>query len=177
MKPYPRTKKYDRDWIAKNRMGPKDFFDVAVSIDSYHYYGASEQYFPCIFSKFVKTGGQFGIVVPGFTREYENGLPEWKMKFVANDREKHKSEWDVKTTPDYVCGEDFYTFHSNKWWRKLWEKTGHVEITACYDIEDAPGIWRHEAGWNEYVDADTDNDIAFVVMTAVKKGFWKNIND
>lgn len=253
MKNYPLTKKYDPNWIVKNRMGPNPillmeelceslnlrpgmkvldmgcgkgltsvflakeygvtvfandlwisatdnlrrfeeagvadrvfpinaeahalpyahgFFDAAVSVDSYHYYGACEHYFPCIYSKFVKPGGQFGIVVPGYTREYEDGHPEWKIKFLEKMREKQHAGENLNSPPGsgYEWGEDMFTFHSNKWWRKLWDKTGLVDITDCYDIEDAHGIWRHEDGWIEYIDADTDNDIAFVVMTAVKKG-------
>jgi len=52
------------------------FFDAAISIDSYQYYGADETYFPCTYSKLVKTGGQFGIVVPGLTREFDKGYPD-----------------------------------------------------------------------------------------------------
>ena len=231
MKQYPKTKKYDSDWIKKNRMGPNpillmeelcnnldlrpgmkvldmgcgkgltsvflakeygvtvfandlvisatdnlrrfeeagvtdrvfpfnaeahalpyanEFFDVAVSVDCYHYFGACEWYFPMIYSKLVKPGGQFGIVCPGYTREFENGHPESLKDFLGEN------------------ANSMLTFHSNKWWRKLWEKSGLVEITACYDIEDAHGIWRYEDGWIEYIDADKDKDIAFIVMAAKK---------
>ena len=47
-----------------------------------------------------------------------------------------------------------------------------MEITACYDIDDVHGIWRHEDGSNwaiEYIEADTDYDIALIVMAAIKK--------
>jgi SAM-dependent methyltransferase len=135
-----------------------EFFDVAVSIDSYHYYGACEYYFPEIYSNLVKPGGQFGIVVPGYTREFEDGHPEWKKKFL----DKKRNESGSKT-----WGNDMFTFHSNKWWRKFWEKTGLVEITACYDIEDAHEIWREE--WMEYIETDTEKDATLIVMTAVKK--------
>jgi len=251
MKNYPKTKKYDKNWIEQNRMGPNPillmeelcenldlkpgmkvldmgcgkgltsvflakeygvtvfandlwisatdnlrrfeeagvadrvfpihaeahalpyangFFDAALSVDSYHYYGACEYYFPCIYSKLVKPGGQFGIVVPGYTREFENGHPDWAFKFIAKQRAKHGDDWSTKITENELWGEDMFTFHSNGWWRKFWEKTGLVDITACYDIEDAEGIWRHEDGWVEYIGADVDGDIAFVVMAAVKKG-------
>jgi len=137
-----------------------EFFDAAVSIDSYHYYGACEHYFTEIYSKLVKPGGQFGIVSPGYAKEYENGHPETIRKFIARKRVDENNE---------MWGSDWFTFHSNKWWRKLWEKTELVDITACYNIEDAHGIWR-EHGWHELIEADTDNDIAFIVMAAVKKG-------
>ncbi len=140
------------------------FFDAAISIDSYEYYGADEIYFPCTYSKLVKKGGQFGIVVPGLVKEFERGYPDTLSGF-----------WQP----------DMYSFHSGEWWKKLWEKTGIADITACYDIPDPKGIWMPWAEWcvdnfkNEwggdgsfdmrFLNADTGNDIALVVMAAVKK--------
>jgi cyclopropane fatty-acyl-phospholipid synthase-like methyltransferase len=133
------------------------FFDVAIAIDSYQYYGADEMYFPCTFSKLVKSGGQFGIVVPGFNREFEKGYPDTL-----------KDYWD----------NEMFSFHSRSWWRHLWEKTGIVEIKACYDIEDPKKIWRPWAEWSkenlgfndlEFLGSDTDNDIALIVMSGIKR--------
>jgi len=137
------------------------FFDVALAIDSYHYFGADEMYFPCTFSKLVKPGGQCGIVVPGFTREFDKGYPDSLEK--------------------YWSGEMF-SFQSGAWWRKLWEKTGIVEITACYDIPDMKEIWMPYAiqtrdwaietqGFSDvdFLDADTDGDLALIVMAAKKR--------
>ena len=145
------------------------FFDVAVSIDSYHYYGADEAYFPCTFSKLVKPGGQFGIVLPGLTREFEKGYPDNMKKFWQNA--------------------EMFSFHSKDWWRHLWEKTGLCEITACYEMESPKKIWQGWAEWAsrnmdadfgdvnvdpddiddvEFLEADTNNDIALIVMAARK---------
>ena len=90
-----------------------EFFDAAISIDSYHYYGTDESYFPGVYAKLVKPGGQFGIVIPGFTRDYENGYPDTL-----------KSVWD----------NGMFTFHNSLWWRQLWEKTGIVQVQTCYDV-------------------------------------------
>ena len=134
------------------------FFDAAVSVDSYNYYGTDETYFPCVFAKLVKAGGQFGIVCPGFTKEFENGCPETLKKF-----------WH----------EDMFTLHSGAWWRHLWEKTGLVKITACYNMDDSKAAWYPWAEWakehlsfddDEFLNADTENDIALIVMAAVKDG-------
>jgi cyclopropane fatty-acyl-phospholipid synthase-like methyltransferase len=141
-----------------------EFFDVAVSIDSYHYYGASENYFPDVFSKLVKPGGQLGIVVPGLVKEYEKGYPD--------------------TLENYWIPEMF-TFHSKDWWRSLWGKTGLAEIITCYDMADIKEIWMPFAVWSiehmpeqkeeigfddvEFLEADVNNDIAFIVMAAIKK--------
>jgi cyclopropane fatty-acyl-phospholipid synthase-like methyltransferase len=133
------------------------FFDAAISVDSYHYYGADELYFPCTFSKLVKPGGQFGIVVPGLVREYESGCPETLKSF-----------WEG----------ELFSFHSAAWWRNLWEKTGIAEITSCYDIPDPKELWYPWAHWSrehlgfndvEFLDADTNDEIALIVMTALKR--------
>ena len=137
------------------------FFDVAIAVDSYHYFGADESYFPCTLSKLVRPGGQLGIVVPGFTRDFDKGYPD--------------------TLEKYWSGEMF-TFQSGAWWRKLWEKTGIVEITACYDIPDMKELWMPYAiqtrDWaietqgfsdEDFLNADTDGDLALIVMTAVKR--------
>ena len=133
-----------------------DFFDAVISVDSYHYFGTDEMYFPGTFSKLVKPGGQFGIVVPGLAQEYKNGYPETM-----------KSVWK----------KDMFSFHSAEWWRDLWEKTGVAEITACYNIPDPKNIWYPWAFWAkermgfgdlEFLNADTNNDIALIAMSAVK---------
>ena len=105
----------------------KGFFDAVISIDSYHYYGADETYFPCTFSKLAKPGGQIGVVIPGLVKEFPNGYPP-----------THKSYWLKPGTQD--AGEMF-SFHSSAWWRNLWEKTEIAEITSCYNIPDPKGIW------------------------------------
>ena len=52
------------------------FFDVAIAIDCYHYFGACESYFVDVFSKLVKPGGQFAFVVPGLKKEFETCLQD-----------------------------------------------------------------------------------------------------
>jgi len=142
------------------------FFDAAIAIDCYHYFGASENYFVDVFSKLVKPGGQFGIVVPGLKNEFEKGYPDTLEKL-----------W----IPEYN------TFHSDKWWRTLWQKTGLCNVTASYVMEDSKALWQDWADWSvvnfervfgdgedgdsdmKLLQADTDNDLALIVMTAVKK--------
>jgi cyclopropane fatty-acyl-phospholipid synthase-like methyltransferase len=142
------------------------FFDAAISIDSYHYYGAGESYFPSVFSKLVKPGGQFGIVVPGFAREYEKGYPD---------------------TLEKLWFPDLFTLHSNQWWRRLWEKTGLCEIIACYDLDDPKALWKPWADWSvenferefgdggggadydaRFLEADTGDDVALIALAARK---------
>ena len=132
------------------------FFDAAISVDSYHYYGADDLYFPCTFARLVKPGGQFGIVVPGLTKEFESGHPETLKSF-----------WEG----------ELFSFHSADWWRNLWEKTGIIEITSCYNIPDPKAVWYPWAHWSkehlgfndvEFLNADVNDEVALIVISAVK---------
>ncbi|MCG8500632.1 MAG: methyltransferase domain-containing protein [Firmicutes bacterium] len=132
---------------AHNLPYANGFFDAAISIDSYHYYGTDETYFPCYYGKLVKQGGQFGVIGPGLTREFSHGLPETM-----------KSHWDA----------DMYTFHSAKWWHDMWQKTGLVDVTYFGDVPDGKALWRLTAD-DELLDADTEDYLTLILMTAVKK--------
>ena len=143
----------------------KGFFDAVIAVDCYHYFGACESYFVDVLSKLVKPGGQLGIVVPGLRHEYEKGYPDTLEKL-----------W----IPEYN------TFHSDKWWRKLWEKTGLCNITESYAMEESRAIWLDWADWSvenfervfgeseggdadmNLLQADTNDDLALIVLAAVK---------
>ena len=124
-----------------------NFFDAAVSVDSYHYYGTDETYFPCFYAKLVRPGGQFGIISPGLTREFANGLPEAMRPY-----------WE----------KDMFAFHSASWWRDLWEKTGLVDVTFAGDVPDGKELWRVMCD-KDLHDADTEGYLTLFMMTAVKK--------
>jgi SAM-dependent methyltransferase len=81
-----------------------DFFDAIVSIDSYFYYGTDERYLS-YFAKFVKGGGQIGIVVPGLMQDLNGVVPEHLTKV----RSHGKPFW----TDDGDC----WNFHTSDWWR------------------------------------------------------------
>ena len=126
----------------------ENYFDVAISIDSYHYFGTDEIYFPNIYSKLVKQGGQFGIVSPGLTREFSNGLPE-----------AMKPHWD----------DNMYAFHSSKWWREMWQKTGIVDITSCRRSFKMGKNFGEQRLIMNLHDADIENYLTLVLITATKK--------
>jgi len=143
------------------------FFDVVIAVDSYHYFGASESYFTDVLSKLVKSGGQFGIIVPGLVKEFDKGYPDTLEKF-----------WIP----------ELFTFHSGQWWKKLWEKTGLCDIVTCYDLEEPKALWQPWADWCvenfakefgddgggsdfdvKFLQADTNDDIALIGLVARKK--------
>jgi SAM-dependent methyltransferase len=83
------------------------FFDAIVSLDSYQYYGTDDLYLPW-FIKFLKPGGQIGIVVPGLTKEITGKPPEHFTRPRANSR------------PFWV--DECWSIHSAAWWRDNWKR-------------------------------------------------------
>ena len=99
-----------------------DFFDAIVSIDSYEYYGTDALYLDYI-TKFLKPGGQIGIVVPGLTREFhENGAPDY---FLQN------MDWSL------------YSYHSPEWWARLWRFSKCIAVETSDSVPDGFKIWYH----------------------------------
>ena len=50
------------------------FFNLAVCVDAYHYFGVEEDYLVKHFAPLVKKGGQIAVAVPGFKEEFINGV-------------------------------------------------------------------------------------------------------
>lgn len=91
-------------------------FDAVVSIDAYQYFGTDELYLGYI-TKFLRPGGQIGIVVPSFSRDPKDVPPSLAPWW----------HWE------------FWAFHSPEWWRRHWAKTGLVTVEHAEWIEDC---WR-----------------------------------
>jgi len=133
------------------------FFDAAIAIDSYHYFGTSENYLTDVFAKLVNPDGQLGIVVPGYVQEYNKGYPDTMAPY-----------WEP----------ELLTFHAAPWWRHHWAKTATVEVRACYNIPNPKEIWHPWAIWAkehlafndiDMLEGDTDNQLALIAMAARKR--------
>jgi SAM-dependent methyltransferase len=106
------------------------FFDAAVSVDAYHYFGTDDLYLAEYLAPLVRPGGQIGIVVPGIAEEIDGTLP---------------AHLAVHWPPD------FWTFHSPAWWRRQWERSGAVEVEVSDRIPDG---WRDWLWWDEACGAE-----------------------
>ncbi|MFB9433193.1 SAM-dependent methyltransferase [Streptoalloteichus tenebrarius] len=102
---------------------PHGFFDAIVSLDSYHYFGTDDLYLEYLL-RFLRPGGQLGIVVPGLTEELSE-VPEWL--------EPHFEP-------------EFWSFHSPEWWRRHWSRWGTVDVHVADMLPDG---WRHWLHWAE----------------------------
>jgi SAM-dependent methyltransferase len=95
------------------------FFDAIVCVDAYIYFGTDDLYLDYL-HKFVKPGGQIGIVVPGFMQDIEGQLPQHLLPFWAQE-----------------C----WTWHTADWWRWLWNRTGLVEVQMVDTLPDGGKMW------------------------------------
>lgn len=105
-----------------------EFFDAAISLDAYHYFGTDDLYLG-YYARFVKPGGHLGLVVPGIAREFSDGVAPHLAPY-----------WEP----------EFWSFHSPEWWRRHWERTGPVTVTHA-DL--VPNGWRHWLTWLEVAGA------------------------
>ena len=95
----------------------EEYFDAVIVVDSYTYFGTDEKYLPYI-ARFLKPEGRLAIVDVCFTQEIES--LEQVPDFLRQDYQKY-----------------WYFIHTIDWWRKLWEKTGLVQIEEAKELEEA----------------------------------------
>jgi SAM-dependent methyltransferase len=110
----------------------EEFFDAIVSMDSYQYYGTDDLYLP-YFLKFLKPGGQIGIVVPGLVKDFNGPVPEHLMK----PRTNRATFWV----------DECWCFHTAAWWQKLWQRYSNIEKIKADVLPDG---WRD---WLQYENA------------------------
>lgn len=95
------------------------YFDAAVAIDSFHYFGTDERFLPRLL-QFIRPGGHVGIADVSFAREIRS----------------------VEDAPPYLAptfGRHWAFVHSVEWWVRAWERTGLVEVVCAGPI---PGSRR-----------------------------------
>jgi cyclopropane fatty-acyl-phospholipid synthase-like methyltransferase len=102
------------------------FFDAIVSLDSYQYYGTDDLYLS-YFHKFLRPGGQIGIVVPGLAQEIERKVPE----HLTRPRKDGTTFWV----------DECWCFHTADWWQKHWEKMSVVNDVEADYLPDGVKHW------------------------------------
>ncbi len=130
------------------------YFDLAVSIDSYHYFGHEASYLDVHLAPLIKPGGQIGIAVPGFLEEYGAHIPA-----------------DISP---YVKPE--YNFHASEWWRNLWKSSNQVNVQTAENLPGCAEAWsdwltsdnEHAVSDREMMKAEAGKYFAMVGMTAVR---------
>ena len=142
------------------------FFDAIVNMDSYQYYGTDDLYLT-YFHKFLKPGGQIGIVVPGLAQEIKGEPPEHLTK-----------SWGGKSS---FWVDECWCFHTADWWQRHWSK---LSVVKDIEADLQPDGWKdwlqyekacHEAGTLLFptevapLEADGGRYLALVRVTGKRK--------
>jgi cyclopropane fatty-acyl-phospholipid synthase-like methyltransferase len=96
----------------------EDYFDAVVCVDALEYFGTDYWFLPTLL-RFLRPGGQVGVVTPGLTRELDGRPPE------------HAAWWDW----------EFNGWHTPAWWRRQWESTGKVDVERADLLPDGAENW------------------------------------
>ncbi|MCL2008185.1 MAG: class I SAM-dependent methyltransferase [Treponema sp.] len=144
---------------AKNLPFAQGFFDAIICINSFMYFGLDDAYLENIL-KFLRPGGQLGMIVTGFMKDVTNGVPEYLQRFL---------------------GDELWTWQTLPWYRNLWEKTGLVSINAADTLPNGCELWLRydkalfESGksrWSDeshYFLTDKGEYMGFIRLVATKK--------
>ena len=146
----------------------EEFFDAIVSLDSYQYYGTDDLYLS-YFHKFLRPGGQIGIVVPGLAQEIKGPVPEHLTKPRQTDG---GSFWV----------DECWCFHTTAWWQRHWDKLNCVKEVAADYLPDSVKYWlQYEKACDEVgtllfpseaevLEADAGRYLALIRVVGRRKG-------
>jgi cyclopropane fatty-acyl-phospholipid synthase-like methyltransferase len=141
-----------------------EFFDAIVSLDAYHYFGTDDLY-TNYFQKYVRNGGQIGVVVPGLMRDFPGDTaPEHLTREQASG--------------GVFWADDCWSIRTLDWWTTHWGHCGSIEVEWAATMPDG---WRHwlqheraieaSGGWifpsdEEVLEADRGDYLGFVGLVA-----------
>jgi cyclopropane fatty-acyl-phospholipid synthase-like methyltransferase len=153
---------------------PGGFFDAVISIDAYQYFGTDMLYLAYL-SRFLREGGEIGIVVPALMRDIDE-VPA----HLATPQSNGKVFWE----------DECWSFRTADWWRRQWSRSGVLQQLR---VDTLPDGWRHWmdfekalelSGKNifpseaEALEADGGSTIGFVrAIGARKPGERENLYD
>ena len=129
------------------------FFDAAVSINAYQFFGTTDTYFNDYFGRLVKPGGQIGLALPGLYQEFEDLVPSYL-----------ETHWRA----------DFYNWHSFDWWERHFRRCGSVEIALVDDFDGKGNAimmkWEPIPDRMQLVRTDKGRNLSWVRVVLHKKG-------
>jgi cyclopropane fatty-acyl-phospholipid synthase-like methyltransferase len=131
---------------VRNLPFPNQYFDAAIAIDSYPYYGTDERFLPFL-ARHLKPGAYLGVVDACYSREIDRAdqlAPEYRAMWQA----------------------DWWSVHTIDWWRRLWEKTGLVDVVVAELLPESELIKQ------DYIDGFRDDpaEAAYIAFQNAEGG-------
>ncbi len=110
------------------------FFDSAISIDAYQYFGTDDLYLGYI-SRFVKDGGHIGLVMPALMQEIDEPPPHLTKPRPSEAGASPSGDafWDPA---------ECWCFHTLEWWTRHFSRPGLVDVEVAEVVEDGWKLWR-----------------------------------
>jgi len=144
---------------ANNLPYAQEYFDAIVSIDSYHYFGAKRGVFEEKILPFIKKEGVLVVAMPGLKEE------------LGKEQEEDLLEWFEGNK------EELNTFHSRKWWLKLFQDNDKYEVVMDFDLDCFSAAWQdwfesgHKYGIKDkkYFDRGLGEYLSFVGVVIRRK--------
>lgn len=118
------------------------YFDAVISIDAYYYFGTGADYLDKSMVPLLKKGGVIAAGIPGRKDESDEEMLE-KMKI-------------------HLRGET--NFHSLEWWKTLWRKSKHTEMTEAFSMK------CHQAAWRDWLESGYPGIEADIAMMEADGG-------
>ncbi len=91
-----------------------NFFNAAICVNAYQFFGTADTYFNDHLGKLMKTGSEIGFALFGIFHEFETLVPDYLQE-----------HWR----------KDFYFFHSLDWWKRHFIRCGSVDIDFADDFD------------------------------------------
>lgn len=125
-----------------------EYFDAAISVDAYHYFGESETFVDEKLAPLIKPNGVIALAFPGLKKDIHDRLPpEFFLSWAAKDLE---------------------AFHSCEWWANLLSKSRKISIKSIGELS------CHDECWRDWL--ATDNPYAVRDRPAMEAGAGKHMN-
>jgi len=105
-----------------------EYFDAIISVDAYQYFGTDEHYLGYIL-KFLKKGGQLGIVTPGFNKEIDDEI-----------KERFGIYWD----------DEMFSLKPLAFWDSIFRKSSIFDVLISDNLPDSFPTWYE---WEKELEA------------------------
>ncbi len=126
----------------------EEFFDAAVSIDSYHYFGRDKTYLNQHLLPLVRCGGYLLLAFPGLKKDIHDNIPsEMLLSWTA---------------------EDIETLHDMDYWKNIIGSAEGAELLTVWEME------CFEESWNDWLSCD--NKYAVNDRKSMEAGAGKYMN-